>query len=107
MNLLDWCLLLVAFAYALSGYWQGFITGAFATLGLVLGGLLGIWLAPKLLGDASPSVGISLAGSMRTAMVTGSSSTRRCANLHGVLGCAGTPRRGADHANAEQTPRQS
>jgi S1-C subfamily serine protease len=61
MNLLDWCLLLVAFAYALSGYWQGFITGAFATVGLVLGGLLGIWLAPKVLGDASPSVGISLA----------------------------------------------
>ena len=61
MNLLDWCLLLVAFAYALSGYWQGFITGAFATVGLVLGGLLGIWVAPKLLGDASPSVGISLA----------------------------------------------
>jgi S1-C subfamily serine protease len=61
MNLLDWCLLLVAFAYALSGYWQGFITGAFATVGLVLGGLLGIWLAPHLLGDASPSVGISLA----------------------------------------------
>jgi len=61
MNLLDWCLLLVAFAYALSGYWQGFITGAFATVGLVVGGLLGIWLAPHLLGDASPSVGISLA----------------------------------------------
>ena len=33
-------------AYALSGYWQGFITGAFATAGLLLGGLLGIWLAP-------------------------------------------------------------
>src|SRR5689334_10439278 len=61
MNLLDWCLLLVAFAYALSGYWQGFITGAFATVGLVLGGLAGIWLAPHLLGNASPSVGISLA----------------------------------------------
>jgi S1-C subfamily serine protease len=61
MNLLDWCLVLVTFAYALSGYWQGFITGAFATVGLVLGGLLGIWLAPHLLGDASPSVGISLA----------------------------------------------
>jgi len=61
MNLLDWCLLLVAFAYALSGYWQGFITGAFATVGLVLGGLLGIWVAPHLLGNASPSVGISLA----------------------------------------------
>jgi S1-C subfamily serine protease len=61
MNLLDWSLVLVALAYALSGYWQGFITGAFATVGLVLGGLLGIWLAPLLLGDASPSLGISLA----------------------------------------------
>src|SRR3954452_2220839 len=61
MNLLDWCLLLIVVAYALSGYWQGFITGAFATVGLVLGGLLGIWLAPHLLGNASPSVGISLA----------------------------------------------
>ena len=61
MNLLDWCLVLVTFAYALSGYWQGFITGAFATVGLVVGGLLGIWLAPHVLGNASPSVGISLA----------------------------------------------
>ena len=61
MNLLDWCLVLVAVAYALSGYWQGFITGAFATIGLVLGGLLGIWLAPHLLGDAAPSLWVSLA----------------------------------------------
>src|SRR5689334_17366197 len=61
MNLLDWCLLIIAFAYALSGYWQGFITGAFATVGLVLGGLLGIWLAPHLLGDAEPSLWVSLA----------------------------------------------
>lgn len=61
MNLLDWCLVLVAVAYALSGYWQGFITGAFATVGLVLGGLLGIWLAPHLLGNASPSLAVSLA----------------------------------------------
>ncbi|HEX7715871.1 MAG TPA: MarP family serine protease [Marmoricola sp.] len=48
-------------AYALSGYWQGFITGAFATLGLLLGGLLGIWLAPHLLGEAKPSLWVSLA----------------------------------------------
>lgn len=61
MNLLDWCLLVVAVAYALSGYWQGFITGAFATVGLVLGGLLGIWLAPHLLGNADPSLWVSLA----------------------------------------------
>jgi S1-C subfamily serine protease len=60
MNLLDWCLVILALAYAVSGYWQGFITGAFATAGLVLGGLAGIWLAPVLLGDAAPSLWVSL-----------------------------------------------
>jgi S1-C subfamily serine protease len=61
MNFLDWCLVLIVAAYALSGYWQGFITGAFATVGLLLGGLLGIWLAPHLLGEADPSLWVSLA----------------------------------------------
>ncbi len=60
MNLLDWLLVLLVLTYALSGYWQGFITGAFATLGLLLGGLLGVWLAPVALGDAEPSVLVSL-----------------------------------------------
>ena len=60
MNLLDWLLVVVALAYAVSGYWQGFISGAFATAGLLLGGLLGIWLAPRLLGEASPSLWVSL-----------------------------------------------
>ena len=60
MNLLDWLLLLLVAAYALSGYWQGFVTGAFATAGLLLGGLLGIWLAPIALGNADPSIWISL-----------------------------------------------
>lgn len=60
MNLLDWLLVLLVLAYALSGYWQGFISGAFATAGLILGGLLGIWLAPMLLGSLSPSIGVSL-----------------------------------------------
>jgi S1-C subfamily serine protease len=60
MNFLDWCLVVLTLAYALSGYWQGFITGAFATAGLLLGGLAGIWLAPLLLGDASPSIWVSL-----------------------------------------------
>ena len=54
MNVLDWLLLVLVLAYALSGYWQGFVTGAFATTGLVLGGLLGVWLAPIVLGDADP-----------------------------------------------------
>ena len=60
MNLLDWLLVLLVLAYALSGYWQGFVTGAFATVGLLLGGLLGIWLAPRALGDADPSLWVSL-----------------------------------------------
>ncbi len=60
MNLLDWILVALVLAYALSGYWQGFITGAFATAGLLIGGLLGIWLAPLALGDAQPSVWVSL-----------------------------------------------
>ena len=60
MNLLDWLLLLLVAAYALSGYWQGFVTGAFATAGLLLGGLLGIWLAPIALGQADPSIWVSL-----------------------------------------------
>jgi uncharacterized membrane protein required for colicin V production len=60
MNLLDWLLVLLVAAYALSGYWQGFVTGAFATAGLLLGGLFGIWLAPTALGDANPSIWVSL-----------------------------------------------
>ena len=60
VNVLDWCLLALVGIYALSGYWQGFITGAFATAGLLLGGLLGIWAAPLALGDAAPSLWVSL-----------------------------------------------
>lgn len=60
MNFLDWCLVILTLAYALSGYWQGFVAGACATAGLLLGGLAGIWLAPVLLGDAAPSLWVSL-----------------------------------------------
>lgn len=60
MNLLDWLLVVLVLVYALSGYWQGFVTGAFATGGLLLGGLLGIVLAPLALGDADPSLLVSL-----------------------------------------------
>src|SRR4051812_17179907 len=58
--MLDWLLVLLVLAYALSGYWQGFVTGAFATAGLLIGGLFGVWLAPVALGDADPSVLVSL-----------------------------------------------
>jgi S1-C subfamily serine protease len=60
LNFLDWLLVLLVAAYALSGYWQGFVTGAFATAGLLLGGLFGVWLAPVALGDAAPSLLVSL-----------------------------------------------
>jgi S1-C subfamily serine protease len=60
MNLLDWLLVVLAGLYALSGYWQGFVTGAFATGGLLLGGLAGVWLAPVALGDADPSLLVSV-----------------------------------------------
>lgn len=61
MNALDWAMVVLVLAYAVSGYWQGFISGAFATAGLLLGGLLGVWLAPRLLGDAVPALWVSLA----------------------------------------------
>jgi S1-C subfamily serine protease len=61
VNILDWFLVVLVLAYAVSGYWQGFIAGAFATGGLLLGGLFGIWLTPKLLGDAEPALWVSLA----------------------------------------------
>ena len=61
MNFLDWCLVVLTLAYALSGYWQGFITGAFATAGLLLGGLAGIWLAPAAARRRGP-VPLGLAG---------------------------------------------
>lgn len=60
MNVLDWCLVALVGIYALSGYWQGFITGAFATAGLLCGGLFGVWVAPVALGDAKPSLWVSL-----------------------------------------------
>jgi S1-C subfamily serine protease len=61
VNVLDWVLLVVVVLYAVSGYWQGFITGAFATVGLLIGGVIGVWLAPTALGNASPSILVSLA----------------------------------------------
>jgi S1-C subfamily serine protease len=61
VNLLDWALLLIVVLYAVSGYWQGFITGAFATVGLLIGGVIGVWLAPTALGNATPSILVSLA----------------------------------------------
>ncbi|MGN6782383.1 MAG: MarP family serine protease [Marmoricola sp.] len=71
MNFLDWALLVLVVLYALSGYWQGFIAGAFATVGLVAGGIVGIWLSPHLLGSAVPSIWVSL-GALFVVLVSAS-----------------------------------
>jgi len=60
LNPLDWILIFVVVAYALSGFFQGFITGAFSTLGLLGGGLVGIWLVPKFFGTGQTSLLVSL-----------------------------------------------
>jgi S1-C subfamily serine protease len=61
MNALDFALVLVAVLYALAGYRQGFVIGALSTLGLLLGGAIGIAVAPLLLDRYEPSVGVSFA----------------------------------------------
>jgi S1-C subfamily serine protease len=71
VNLLDLLLILLTLAYGVSGYWQGFVTGASATAGLLLGGLLGIVVIPHLLGGFEPSVGLSLMA-LVTVLVTAS-----------------------------------
>lgn len=60
MNALDYILIALVLAYALSGYWQGFVTGAFATSGLLGGGLFGVLIAPVILGGSDPSLAVSL-----------------------------------------------
>ncbi len=61
MNLLDWLLVVLALVYALSGYWQGFVTGAFSTAGLLIGLVLGVLLAPRVLAGVERSLLVSMA----------------------------------------------
>ena len=61
MNALDVVLLACALVYALTGYQQGFLVGSFSTIGLALGGLIGIQVVPWLLDGFSPGVSVSVA----------------------------------------------
>ena len=60
MNALDVVLLLLIVAYGISGYWQGFVTGVAATVGLLAGGIIGVLVVPLLLDGLEPSVWISI-----------------------------------------------
>jgi S1-C subfamily serine protease len=61
VNALDWVLVLFAALYALSGYRQGFVVGASSTIGLLVGGALGVVFAPRLLDRFTPSLAVSVA----------------------------------------------
>ncbi|NIK54965.1 MarP family serine protease [Kribbella shirazensis] len=61
MSKLDWALLIVTALVAISGYIEGFVLGACATIGLLGGAALGVWGVPKVLDNFSPSVSVSFA----------------------------------------------
>lgn len=60
VNFLDILVILVLIAYAISGYYQGFVTNLVATVGLLVGGLLAISLIPKFMNERTPTVTSSL-----------------------------------------------
>src|SRR5262245_34797776 len=59
MSNLDIALLIVTGLVAISGFVEGFVLGACATIGLVAGSLVGIYGVPVLLGNFNPSVTVS------------------------------------------------
>ncbi|GAA1113096.1 MarP family serine protease [Kribbella jejuensis] len=61
MSKLDWALLIVTALVAISGYIEGFVLGACATVGLLVGAGLGVWGVPRVLDHFSPSVSVSFA----------------------------------------------
>jgi S1-C subfamily serine protease len=68
VNLLDVALVIAAISFAFSGYRQGFVVGVLAFAGFVAGGVLGLVLAPKVVGNLDPgalqsmlAIGLALA----------------------------------------------
>ena len=61
MSKLDWALVIVTALVAISGYIEGFVLGACATLGLLAGAAIGVWGVPRVLDNFSPSVSVSFA----------------------------------------------
>ena len=61
MNTLDLVLCVFVLIYALSGYQQGFIVGAASTLGLLLGGFVGVKITPAILDNFDPAISVSIA----------------------------------------------
>ena len=60
MNWLDIALLVSAVSFAFSGYRQGFVAGVLAFTGFLIGGVVGLLLAPRLVSSLNPGAGQSL-----------------------------------------------
>lgn len=60
MSSLDVLIVLVMLAYAVSGYVQGFVVNLIATAGLLIGGLIGIAIVPRVLSSDDPTLTTSL-----------------------------------------------
>ncbi len=60
MNWLDLVLLVSAASFAFSGYRQGFVGGTLAFAGFLAGGVLGLVVAPSLVGSVSRGLGQSI-----------------------------------------------
>ncbi|MGH3462083.1 MAG: MarP family serine protease [Kribbellaceae bacterium] len=61
MSNLDIALLVVTGLVAISGFVEGFVLGACATIGLVIGSLIGVYGVPRVLDNFNPSVSVSFA----------------------------------------------
>ena len=60
MNSLDLIILVILVAYAVSGFFQGFVVNLVATLGLLIGGLVALAVVPMLLSGDRPTLSSSL-----------------------------------------------
>ncbi|MFC5676345.1 MarP family serine protease [Aeromicrobium endophyticum] len=60
MNSLDVIIVVVLVAYAVSGYFQGFVVNLVATVGLLIGGLVALAVVPRLLTRDMPTLSSSL-----------------------------------------------
>lgn len=58
MDLLDLILIIVAIAFAVSGYRQGFVVGVLSFVGFVGGLLLGLWLVPMVIQRFTPNTSL-------------------------------------------------
>ncbi|MET0740800.1 MAG: MarP family serine protease [Candidatus Nanopelagicales bacterium] len=60
MSIIDLLLIVAMLGFAVSGYRQGFVVGVLSLTGFLVGGAVGLWLAPELLGQTDGGLGTAL-----------------------------------------------